>query len=35
MHSIGERNAQMKNLWNRVIKFKINVLKKLLFFRDE
>jgi len=25
----------MKNLWNRVIKFKINVLKKLLFFREE
>ena len=34
MHSIGERNAQMKNLWNRVIKFKINMLKKFLF-RDE
>jgi len=25
----------MKNLWNRVINFKINVLKKLLFFSKE
>ena len=25
----------MKNLWNRVINFKINVLKKFLFFSKE
>ena len=32
---MGERNEVMKNLWNRVIKFKIRVLKKFLFFREE
>ena len=28
---MGERNEEMKNLWNSLIKFKINVLKKFLF----
>ena len=32
---MGERNEEMKKLWNSLIKFKINVLKKFLFFSKE
>ena len=32
---MGERNEEMKNLWNSLINFKINVLKKFLFFNKE
>ena len=32
---MGERTEEMKNLWNSLINFKINVLKKFLFVRKE